>query len=411
MLHFRWLYGAVIAVTLRMLLLAASAQAPDAPTPASTPTPANAISADADRQEAMRLYKEHKLAEAAEWWQKVLVKYPGDMDAHEALGVSLLNRADLQSDGSKKQSDRLVARAELVRARELGNKSELCRALLSTIPEDGREVRFLNYQTLLTIVPNDQPPTQRSLEIASEYAFATEHEAFSYLVAERMGLDYARLKQWNKAEEWYARALQINPEEQSIYGNWVEALISDGKMKEAREKLIQGLLISDGSYINLALSMWLNANHLELKRINIKVPYEYPIGKTGTMIVVDPAWLGKNDGRDAWLMYPRTRRLWKNEKYFNEFHMTDYRHSLAEEVDALSQVVAAFNESLAKGNIKEPDPALVLLSRFQAEGLLEAFIFLIERHKDVSIEFYRYQTTHRDKLMEFADKYIVPPLP
>lgn len=409
MLHSRWFYGAVTAVTLGLLPLAVLAQALNTASP--SPSPTDVTSADTDRQEAMRLYKEHKLAEAAEWWQKVVVKYPDDMDAHEALGASLLNRADLQSDGSKKQSDRLVARAELVRAQELGDKSDLCRALLSTIPEDGREIRFLNYQKLLTIVPIGQPPTQRGLEIAGEYAFATEHEDFNYLIAERIGLDYAQLKLWNKAEEWYARALQMKPDEQSVYGNWVETFVSAGKMKEAREKLIQGLLISDGTYINVPLAMWLRANHLELKKINIKVPHEYPTGKTGTMIVVDPAWLGKNDGRDAWLMYPRTRRLWKNEKYFNEFHMTGYRHSMAEEVDALSQVVAAFNESLAKGKVKEPDPALVLLSRFHAGGLLEAFIFLVERDEDVSIEYYRYLANHRDKLMEFADKYIVPPLP
>jgi len=408
MLHFRWFYGAVIVVALRLLPLV-SAQALNASTP--SPTPTGATSADPDRQEALRLYKEHKLADAAEWWQKVVIKYPDDMDAHEALGASLLNRADLQSDGRKKQSDRLAARAELVRAKELGDKSDLCRALLSTIPEDGREIRFLNYQTLLTIVPIGRPPTQRGLEIAGEYAFATEHEDFSYLVAERIGLDYAQLKQWNKAEEWYARALQIKPDDQSIYGNWVETLVFAGKMKEAREKLIQGLLISGGTYINVPLAMWLRANHLELKKINIKVPYEYPTGKTGTMIVVDPAWLGKNDGRDAWLMYPRTRRLWKNEKYFNEFHVIGYRHSLAEEMDALSQVVAAFNESLAKGDVKEPDPDLVLLSRFQAEGLLEAFILLVERDTDVNLEYFRYLSEHRDKLMEFADKYIVPPLP
>jgi tetratricopeptide (TPR) repeat protein len=408
MLHFRWFYGAVIVVALRLLPLV-SAQALNAST--LSPPPTGATSADPDRQEALRLYKEHKLADAAEWWQKVVIKYPDDVEAHEALGASLLNRADLQSAGSKKQSDRVAARAELVRARELGDKSDLCRALLSTIPEDGREVRFLNYQTLLTILPIGQPPTQRGLEIAGEYAFATEHEDFSYLVAERIGLDYAQLKQWNKAEEWYARALQIKPDDQSIYGNWVETLVSAGKMKEAREKLIQGLLISDGTYINVPLAMWLRANHLELKKINIKVPYEYPTGKTGTMIVVDPAWLGKNDGRDAWLMYPRKRRLWKNEKYFNEFHVIGYRHSLAEEMDALSQVVAAFNESLAKGDVKEPDPALVLLSRFQAEGLLEAFILLVERDTDVNLEYFRYLSKHRDKLMEFADKYIVPPLP
>jgi tetratricopeptide (TPR) repeat protein len=412
MLHPRWLYGVVIAVTLGLLPLAASVQAPDAPTSASAPAPTNATAADSDRQEAMRLYQEHKFAEAAEWWQKVAVNHPDDMDVHEALGASFLHRAAAESDQKTKISDRLLARAELVRAQKLGDNSDLCRALLSTIPEDGRESPAFNAQAMELVVKRIKQLSPGAMEAElGKYAVLLELKPGNYFAAEEIGLNYVQLKQWDKAGEWYAKAVQIEPANGGAYGNWVEALISAGKMKEAREKLIQGLLVGDGTYINVSLRMWLSPNHLELKKINIKVPYEYPTGKTGTMIVVDPAWLGKNDGRDAWLMYPRTRRLWKNEKYFNEFHMIGYRHSLAEEVDALSQVVAAFNESLAKGNVKEPDPALVLLSRFQAEGLLEAFILLVERDKDVNIEFYRYLMTHRDKLMEFADKYIVPPLP
>ena len=65
------------------------------------------------------------------------------------------------------------------------------------------------------------------------------------------------------------------------------------------------------------------------------------------MIVVDPAWLGVNDGRDAWLMYPRMRRLWKNEKYFNEFSTwnRDIGTGMAEEVDALSPLAGFQGES------------------------------------------------------------------
>ena len=412
MLHFRWLSGAVIAVALGLLPFAASAQGPDAPTPASTLTPTNPAAADSDRLKAMRLYQEHKFAEATEWWQKVALNYPDDIDAHEALGASLLHRAAAESDQKTKLSDRLLARAELVRAQKLGDNSDLCRSLLSTIPEDARESPAFNAQAMELVVKRIKqlPPGAMEAEL-SKYAVLLELKPGNYFAAQEIGLNYVQLKQWDKAGEWYAQAVQIEPDDGGAYGNWVEMLVSIGKMKEAREKLIQGLLVSGGTYINVSLRMWLSANHLELKKIDIKVPYEYPTGKTATMIVVDPAWLGKNDGHDAWLMYPRTRRLWKNEKYFNEFYMIGYRHSLAEEVDALSQVVAAFNESLAKGNVKTPDPALVLLSRFQAEGLLEAFILLVERDKDVNIEFYRYRTTHRDKLMEFADKYIIPPLP
>jgi tetratricopeptide (TPR) repeat protein len=410
MLPPKWHSVVIISLAFVFLFSLAPAQAPGS---ALSPSEADTNPSDPDRQEAMRLYKEHKLGEAAKWWQKVVARYPGDMAAHEALGSSLLIRAAEQSDRKNKIPDRVQAHAELMRAQELGDNSDLCKALLSAVPEDGSEVHYPNQKEANAALARGDAALER-LDwdgAVKEYSLAVELSPDNYFTPVGIGLKYARLKQWTEAGKWYALSLRINPDGGAAYGNWVEALVEAGEMKEAREKLVQGLLISDGSYINLPLNMWLNANHLSLKKIDIKVPDEYPIGKTGTMIVVNPAWLGKNDGRDAWLMYPRTRRLWKNEKYFNEFQITSYRHSLAEEVDALSQVVAAFNESLAKGNVKEPDPALMLLSRFQSEGLLEAFVLLIQHDKEVNAELYRYQTQHRDKLMEFADKYIIPPLP
>ena len=408
MLFFKWLRVVTTSLAFGFLFSLAPAQALGSVLSQNT---TDASPADPDRQEAMRLYKEHKLGEAAEWWQKVVAKYPGDMAAHEALGSSLLIRAAGQSDQKNKISDRVQAHAELMRAHELGDNSELCQALLSAVPEDGSEVRHPNQKEVNAALARGDAAIE-SLDrdgATREYSLAVELSPDNYFTPVGIGLKYARLKQWEEGGKWYALSLRISPDNGTAYGNWVVALTEAGEMKEAREKLVQGLLISDGTYINLPLNRWLNANHLKLKKINIKVPDEYPIGKTGTMIVVDPAWLGKNDGGDAWLMYPRARRLWK--KHFDESYITGYRHSLAEEVDALSQVVAAFNESLAKGNVKEPDPALMLLSHFQREGLLEAFVLLVQGDKEVSSELYRYQTQHRDKLMEFADKYIIPPLP
>jgi tetratricopeptide (TPR) repeat protein len=355
LLPFKWHSVVIISLAVVFLFSLAPAQAPGS---ALSPNAADTNPSDPDCREAMRLYKEHKLGEAAEWWQKVVARYPGDMAAHEALGSSLLIRAAEQSDRKNKIPDRVQAHAELMRAQELGDNSDLCKALLSAVPEDGSEVHYPNQKEANAALARGDAALER-LDwdgAVKEYSLAVELSPDNYFTPVGIGLKYARSKQWTEAGKWYALSLRINPDGGAAYGNWVEALVEAGEMKEAREKLVQGLLISDGSYINLPLNMWLNANHLSLKKINIKVPDEYPIGKTGTMIVVDPAWLGKNDGRDAWLMYPRTRRLWKNEKYFNEFHITSYRHSLSEEVDALSQVVAAFNESLAKGMLRNQTP-------------------------------------------------------
>jgi tetratricopeptide (TPR) repeat protein len=399
----KWLWMVTISLLLVFLSSLASAQTPG---PALSKNAADANPADPDRQEALRLYKEHKIDETAEWWQKVVARYPGDMAAHEALGSSLLSRAALQPDREKKISDRVQAHAELVRAQELGDNSDLCKALLSAVPEDGSEVRFPNQKEVRAAVVRGDAALQ-GLDwdgAAREYSLAVELDPGNFFTPTEIGLKHARLKQWAVAGDWYALSLRIKPGYGAAYGNWAEALIEAGEMKEAREKLIQGLLIGNTDVI---MRTWLLRNHLKLNKLDVTLPHEYPISKTGTMIVVDPAWLGKNDGRDAWLMYPRARRLWKSKM---ELTYSRYQHTLEEEVDALSQVVMAFNESLAKGNVKEPDPSLVMLSRFQAEGFLEAFVLLV-LHEDDLLNGYRYGTTHHDKLIEFADKYMVPPAP
>jgi len=407
MLFFKWLRVVTTSLAFGFLFSLAPAQALGSVLSQNT---TDASPADPDRQEAMRLYKEHKLGEAAEWWQKVVAKYPGDMAAHEALGSSLLIRAAGQSDQKNKISDRVQAHAELMRAHELGDNSELCQALLSAVPEDGSEVRHPNQKEVNAALARGDAAIE-SLDrdgATREYSLAVELSPDNYFTPVGIGLKYARLKQWEEGGKWYALSLRISPDNGTAYGNWVAALTEAGEMKEAREKLVQGLLISDTS---VTMHMWLSKNHLNPRKLEITLPHEYPTGNTGTMIVVDPAWLGKNDGRDAWLMYPRTRRLWKNGKFFDDYPSTEkYHHTLKEEVDAFSQVVMAFNESLAKGNVRETDPSLVMLSRFQKEGFLEAFILLV-LHEDDLLDSYRYRVNHRDKLVEFADKYIVPPLP
>jgi tetratricopeptide (TPR) repeat protein len=88
----------------------------------------------------------------------------------------------------------------------------------------------------------------------------------NYFTPVDIGLRYARSKQWTEAGKWYALSLRINPDGGAAYGNWVEALVEAGEMKEAREKLVQGLLISDGSYINLPPEYVVKRQSFELEK-------------------------------------------------------------------------------------------------------------------------------------------------
>jgi tetratricopeptide (TPR) repeat protein len=391
--------------------------APDAASPQGKSSQAGTYNPDdPDRKQALELYRQHKLPQAAELWEKVIAKYPKDMGAHEALGASLLSRAATQTNPAKKTADRLRARAELLRAKELGDNSDLCKVLLSGIPEDGSDTAFSSNKEVEAAMKHAEAAFAKAdwAEAIKEYQRALELDPRLYLAAVDIGDSYFRLKKWDSAGEWFARAVAIDPNQEVAYRYWADALMADGKMKEAREKFIQGVVAFPYAKTSwVGLNGWLTRNHLAYNKIQIKVP-QGPAsdGKGGTVITIDPASMGKNDGGDAWMSYPLERALWKSEKFAKEYpNEKGYRHSLKEEVDALSMVATVFAEMQQKKKLQAPDTDLVILSRLQAEGMLEPFVLLVRADDDIVRDYAAYQAAHRDKLIQFVDKYVVPPAP
>jgi hypothetical protein len=161
------------------------------------------------------------------------------------------------------------------------------------------------------------------------------------------------------------------------------------------------------------LNSWLKRNHLAYKQIPIQLPEGPKKDNKGGMIInIDPTSLGKNNGGEAWMMYSIERALWKDKEFSKNYpNEKSYRHSLKEEVTALSMVVTVFGESQQKKKIKDPDTGLVMLERLKSEEMLEPYVLLVKPDNDIAQDYAAYQAAHRDKLIQFLDKYIVPPAP
>jgi tetratricopeptide (TPR) repeat protein len=371
---------------------------------------------DPERQQAMQLYKEHKLPEAAALLEKVVARYPEDVVAHEAYGSSLLSRAATWNDPERRKADRLHARAELLRAKELGDNSDLCKALLAGIAEDGSESSFSQNKEVEAAMQRGEAAFARG---EFEDAIAGYLQAFAldpklYYAAVDIGDSYFRLKKTEQAGEWFGKAIQIEPNEETAYRYWGDALLAAGRMKEARARFIEGVVANPHRQPSWSgLNNWVSQNHVSLKQIAIQLPQAPAVDSSGkTTISVDPSTLGKHDGSEAWLLYSAERTLWRNEKFAKEFPQEKtYRHSLKEEVSALSLVATSFEEKLRGKKINSPDPSLLLLSKIKAEGMLEPFVLLIHSDAGVAQDYAAYRAAHRAKLIQFVDEYIVPPMP
>ena len=406
--------SASLLLLLVAVLSQSSAQQPQLPI---TPDqPSNANYNDPIRREAMRLFDQHRMSEAVPMLERVVEKFPGDMVAHERLGAALVSRADTQTDPERKRADRRQARAELLRAKELGDNSDLCNFLLAALPEDGSDVPFSDNKDVDAAMQRGEAAFAdgKYEDAISEYSRALELNPKLYLAAVDIGDSYFRLKQMDKAGEWFARAIEINPNQETAYRYWGDALMAQGKMKESRSKFIEGLVANPYTQSSWAgLNGWLRKNRQAYNKLNIQTPQPpAPAANGGTNITIDPSTLGKNNGGEAWITYPMERALWRNEKFVKEFpRAKSYRHSLKEEVSALSVVASVFDENKKKGKIKNPDPALILLSQIKADGFLEPYVLLVRPDEGIAQDYMVYQAANRDKLIQFVDKYVLPPMP
>ncbi|HYL09162.1 MAG TPA: tetratricopeptide repeat protein [Candidatus Acidoferrales bacterium] len=371
---------------------------------------------DPERQQAMQLYNAHKLPEAAALLERVVARYPEDVVAHEAFGSSLLSRAATWNDPAKRKADRLLARAELLRAKELGDNSDLCKTLLAGIPEDGSESSFSQNKQVEDAMERGEAAFARG---EFEDAIAGYLQAFAldpklYYAALDIGDSYFRLKKTAQAGEWFAKAIQIEPNEETAYRYWGDALLAAGQVKEARARFIEGVVANPHRQASWnGLNNWVSQNHASLKKIDIQLPQAPAVDANGkTTVSLVSSSLGKDDGSEAWMLYSAERTLWRNEKFAKEFPQEKaYRHSLKEEVSALSLVAASFEEKQRGKKIKSPDPSLLLLSKMKAEEMLEPFVLLIHSDAGVARDYAAYQAANRANLIQFVDEYIVPPAP
>ena len=372
---------------------------------------------DPERQQAMQLYEQHKLPEAAALLEKVVARYPEDVVAREALGASVLSRAATWNDPEKRKADRLRARTELLRAKELGDNSDLCKTLLAGIPEDGSEDAFSqNKEVEQAMQRGEAAFAQGNFENAiQEYSHALAIDPKLYYAAVNIGDSYFRLKKGDDAGEWFARAIQINPDEEVAYRYWGDSLVQEGKMKEARERFIGGLVANPYRQTSWnGLRNWLSQTHLSFRKIiQIKLPDPPTVDAKGHInITVNTSTADKNDTSAAWLAYSMAKALWRSQKFAKEFPQEKkYRHSLKEEVDALSMTANVFDEGHSNKAAKDPDLSLALLSELRAKAMLEPYILFVLPDAGIAQDYPAYKAANREKLVQFIDEYILPPTP
>ncbi len=369
---------------------------------------------EAERKRAFELFDEHKLIEALPLLEKLAAARPSDVAVLERLVFATLAQVEtLKGEESRKQG-RLRARNLALRAKELGSNNELIQAVIEQVPADDSEPpRFSADPEIEKAMREGEAAfVKGDLDQAlAAYGQALKRDPKLYEAALFIGDVYYKMKQMEKAGEWFARTIEINPNRETAYRYWGDALMHEGKTNEARAKFIEAIIAEPYNRLSwVGLIQWAERNNIQLAHPLIEPPGSIKIEKDQTNITLDPSTLGQTDGSESWTLYHLTRAVWINGKFLKE-HPTEkeYRHSLREEAEALRMVAEAVQQKIKEGQLKTSALALALanLIKLQEAGLLEAFILIARPDEGIARDYESYRATNREQLRRYLSEYVI----
>jgi len=381
---------------------------------------------DAERRRAFALLDESKIIEALPILEKLAAKNDKDPEVQFMLGFCIFAKSRDIKDPAQHKQERLRARRYLVRAKELGVTEPVLDQILAGIPPDGGEAPTFssNPQVEAAMTQGESSYTHGDLKTAlAAYERALQLDPKLYeaaLFAGDMQFKRAHVSTdaperktlFDSAGDWFTKAIKINPDRETAYRYWGDALLEYGKDDEALRNFIEAIVAEPYNQMTYnGIAKWAQKNDRRLGHPRIDIPSRVSSKKPGEVnITVDESALkgSDNDGSAAWVMYGMVRALWPDKKegrseefakaYPNE---KVYRHSLAEEAAALRAVIASVKEQTRDNKIKQLTPALDNLMKLNDAGLLESYILFGKPDKGIAKDYISYRNANRDKLKRY----------
>ena len=221
----------------------------------------------------------------------------------------------------------------------------------------------------------------------AEYRAALTADETLYEAALRVANAYATLRITDSAYAWYGRATVMHSDRGAAWRGWSDVLRINGRRAEALDKAIEAVVAEPYTADSkAALIAWSALTKTPLGQPAVNLPVRNrPAVRTRAMIAYDSvrlAWKGEGKGLTV--------------RYLMEFPSASaYRHSLAEERDALR---AAYRTGAADvRNLKMLDD----------DGMLDAYILIARPNEGIALDYPEYRAMHRDELRRFWAKYIV----
>ena len=379
-----------------------------------------------ERQRALELYESNNFAAALPLLEKLAVSNPNDPVILSRLGFALYASSATEKDPAVRQQMRDRARTTLLRSRSLGDNSNLTTMALDALSApDASQLPFSSIQAAEAAMREGEAAFVRGDmdKAIAAYKRALEmdprlYDAALYAGDAEFKKGYKstdpqyRSEHFDAAGIWFAKAIAIDPNRETAYRYWGDALDAQGKSIEARDKFVDAIVAeSYNRRAYVGLTQWAERHKVALGHPKIDIASNATSGKPGEVnITIDPSALkSDDDGSAAWMMYGMVRALWLNKKdgsrsdAFAKAYPDEptYRHSLAEELAGLRAVVELVQSQMKEKKIKKLTPSLENLLMLSDAGLLESYILFVRPDQGIARDYPTYRKTNREKLKRY----------
>ena len=386
--------------------------------------------AQTEREQAIRLFEANNFVAALPLLEKVALTSPNDPVILSRLGFAIYAASTTAKDTATRQAARKRAREVLLKSQAMGDDSNLTKIALGALSRDDvtaipfssmkaadDEIRkgesaFVGghldealeaYKRALAIDPQLYEAALYAGDVEFKKAYMSKDEHF-------------RQEHFDQAGVWFAKAIAIDQNRETAYRYWGDALDSQGKFDEARDRFVEAIIAEPytrTSYVGL--TQWADRHNVSMGHPKIDVPTNVTAKKPGEInITVEDLALKGNDGSAAWLMYGIVRSAWmdrkdaRSERFAKAFPgETAYRHSLAEEMAALRGVVESVKVQLKDNPGLKLSPSLANLVALSNGDVLEAYVLFVRSDEGISRDYPEYRKTNRDKLRRYWTDFVI----
>lgn len=379
----------------------------------SVGTQAQPTQAAADlKRQAKKLLDQNNYVEALPILENIAKLEPNDGETQFYLGFALLGQAINTKDAAVRKELRARSRRSFVKAKSLEFYEPRLDALIESLPEDGSDAPgFSSNPKADELVKEGEALFSQGKpdEALKKYQEALAVDPKVYFAALFSGDIYLQKRDFAQAEIWYQKAIEIDPNIETAYRYSATPLMRQGKTEAARDRYVEAFITEPyNRFARAGLVQWAEATQTGLAHPDIDIPTDITFDEKGdAKINLDASALlgGKDDGSFAWITYGVTRSGWRKEKFAKTFPSEKvYRHSLAEEADALRSVI-----STATGDkrTKTLSPSLTRLKKLDEDGLLEAYLLLARPDEGLAQDHPAFLKQNREKLRRYVIEYVI----